>query len=311
MLLLGTIWLSSTLYQFRKSPFLDAGKREFLSDYALPVSVLIMSFFGSYVAKDVPLKKADLTSQDLFRIPAISSLPVWAVFVAMALGFALSLLFFMDQNIASAIVNCSKNRLKKGPSYHWDLFVVGIINALLSLFGLAWIHAALPHSPLHLQALADSEERIDQGHVYNIVIKVRETRLTNLLSHILILLTMFVFPKPLHYIPIPVLYGLFVFMAMAALNGNQLFERMLLFITEQAAYPPNHYIRRVPQRKIHQFTLLQLCLLGFVCLFGFFPVPYVKLFFPIILFLILPTRHVLVPKLISAKYLSALDGHLS
>ena len=34
-------------------PFLNAGKREMLADYALPVAVLVMSFFGSFVFKDI------------------------------------------------------------------------------------------------------------------------------------------------------------------------------------------------------------------------------------------------------------------
>ena len=49
------------------------------------------------------------------------------------------------------------------------------------------------------------------------------------------------------------------------LYGNQLFERMLLLFTEQAAYPPNHYVRYVPQKQIHIFTLcqtVQLLILG-------------------------------------------------
>ena len=37
-------------------PFLNASKRELLADCALPVSVLIMSFFGSYVFRDVKRK---------------------------------------------------------------------------------------------------------------------------------------------------------------------------------------------------------------------------------------------------------------
>jgi sodium borate transporter 11 len=57
-------------------------------------------------------------------------------------------------------------RLKKGPAYHLDLFVVAILNAALSVFGLPWMHATLPHSPLHVRGLADVEERVDQGHVY-------------------------------------------------------------------------------------------------------------------------------------------------
>ena len=37
----------------------------------------------------------------------------------------------------------------------------------------------------------------------------------------------------------------------------QMFERVQLLFTEQSAYPPNHYIRKVPQRKVHTFTACQ------------------------------------------------------
>ena len=59
------------------------------------------------------------------------------------------------------------SRLKKGSAYHWDLLIVAIINLVLSLFGLPWVHGTLPHSPLHVKALADLEERIDSGHRIN------------------------------------------------------------------------------------------------------------------------------------------------
>lgn len=127
----------------------------------------------------------------------IEELPLSAAFAAMGLGFALSLLVFMDQNIAEAMVNnpCNKwefnandhqvmnhsnslshlsclcfflknCRLKKGCAYHLDLFVVGILNGFLSIYGFPWMHGVLPHSPLHLRSLADVEERVDGGHVY-------------------------------------------------------------------------------------------------------------------------------------------------
>jgi len=57
-------------------------------------------------------------------------------------------------------------RIKKGPAYHWDLMVVALLNAVLAYFGLPMVHGALPHSPLHVRAMADVEDRVSQGHVY-------------------------------------------------------------------------------------------------------------------------------------------------
>ncbi|XP_045159936.2 solute carrier family 4 member 11-like isoform X2 [Mercenaria mercenaria] len=310
LLMLGTVWFGITMFNFTKTPFLTAGKRELLADYALPAAVLIMSFFGSYVFRAVALKPFKYVAETtLFNLAPLHTLPWPAVIAAAGLGFSLSLLFFMDQNISSALVNTPSNKLKKGAAYHWDLFTVAIINGFLSIFTLPWVHAALPHSPLHVKALADMEERVDQGHVQQIVVHVRETRLTGIISHIMIGLSMFLLPYPLSYIPSPVLDGLFLYVAITALYGNQLFDRIQLFFTEQSAYPPNHYIRRVPQRKIHTFTVIQLLQLLVLCVFGFSPIPYMKMVFPILIMFLMPIRHKVVPKIISQKYLSALDGH--
>lgn len=46
-------------------------------------------------------------------------------------------------------------------------------------------------------------------------------------------LSMLLLPYPLSYIPAPVLDGLFLYVAITAVFGNQLFDRILLFFTEQ------------------------------------------------------------------------------
>ncbi|ELT93973.1 hypothetical protein CAPTEDRAFT_160698 [Capitella teleta] len=309
LLAVGTLWVGLSLYNFTKTPFLNAGKRELLADYALPVAVLVMSFFGSYVFRAVNLDPFTYDDNPVFNPAPLHKLPWDGVLLGMGLGFCLSLLFFMDQNISQSMVNSPDNRMKKGSAYHWDLMIVSLINGMLTFFGLPMIHGALPHSPLHVRAMADVEDRVDQGHVYQKIIHVRETRVTGIISHILIGLSLFLLPNPMQYIPIAVLDGLFLYLAVTALSSNQMFERITLLVTEQAAYPPNHYIRTVPQRKVHLFTFLQLLQLLLMCFFGFFYIPYVKMCFPVLIILLLPVRHKLIPKAIEKKFLHALDGH--
>ena len=93
------------------------------------------------------------------------------------------------------------------------------------------------------------------------------------------------------------------------LYGNQFFERILLLFTEQRAYPPNHYIRRVPQRVVHTFTALQFVQLLVLAIVGFYPFAYLKIIFPVLIMALLPVRQFLLPKVINQKYLDALDGH--
>ena len=58
----------------------------------------------------------------------------------------------------------------------------------------------------------------------------------------------------------------------------------------QAAYPPTHYIRSVPQRKLHLFTVMQILQLGVMCAIGFSPLSYLKMLFPILILIMLPVR---------------------
>lgn len=48
--------------------------------------------------------------EQMFELAPLHLLPVGAVFAAAGLGFSLSLLFFMDQNISSALVNAPSNK---------------------------------------------------------------------------------------------------------------------------------------------------------------------------------------------------------
>ncbi|XP_060543180.1 solute carrier family 4 member 11 isoform X2 [Pantherophis guttatus] len=309
MLMLGTLWLGHTLYQFKKSPYLHPRVREILSDCALPISVLTFSVIGSHFFEEIKMSKFNYNqSESLFVLAPLKDLYLGSVMSAMGLGFLLSMLFFIEQNIVASLTNAPENRLVKGTAYHWDLLLVALINTGLSVFGLPWIHAAFPHSPMHVRALAYVEERVENGHIYETIVSVKETRLTTLVANSLVGLSLLLLPFPLQLIPKPVLYGLFLYIALTSIDGNQLFERVALLLKEQTAYPPTHYIRRVPQRKIHYFTGLQVVQLLILCSFGMSPLPYMKMIFPLIMIGMIPIRYNLLPSIIEAKYLDAMDA---
>ncbi|XP_053088662.1 sodium bicarbonate transporter-like protein 11 isoform X5 [Pangasianodon hypophthalmus] len=308
LLMLGTLWVGYTLYQFKRSPFLHAKMREILSDCALPISVLIFSYVGSYIFSDIGLPVFNYHEGSLFRMAALEKLSGVSVVCAMGLGFLLALLIFIDQNIVVSLTNAPENRLLKGTAYHWDLTLSGLINILMSLLGLPWMHAAFPHSTLHVRQLAIVEERVEGGHLYETIVSVKETRVTSLLANILIGVSVFLLPVPLQWIPKPVLYGLFLYIALTSIDGNQMCDRMALLLKEQTSYPPTHYIRKVPQRKIHYFTFLQMVQLLFLCAFGMYPLPYMKMIFPLLMFILIPIRNCLLPRIIEAKYLDIMDA---
>ena len=324
----GTLFIAVQIYNFKWSPFLSSGKRKLVAEYALPFSVLVMSLIGSYFMKDVKLET--FTDEKYEMKPVYSPFEYKAMkfygcteddeghkckgidaasfITSAALGFIVSMLFFVEANVAASMVNNPHNKLKKGSAYHLDMLTTAVINIILSVFGLPWMHACLPTSPMHVRGLADIEEKVELGYVKEIIVSVRETRLTTLIANILVFISLLLIPVPLEYIPIPALYGVLLFIAISSLSDFQLWERVLLLLTEQTLYPPIHYIRKVPQKAVHTFTALQLVQLGVLCALSFSGVPYLKMLFPFIIIALIPIRKFLIPKAIHEDHLEALDG---
>lgn len=149
-------------------------------------------------------------------------------------GFAISMLFFMDQGISSRMVNIPSNKLKKGNADDWDFFLIGVLNIFMSIFGLPWVNGLLPHSPLHVKCLANFKDiATSDGKISRVIADVRETRIAALFCHILIALSIFGAPQVISLIPVPVLDGLFIFCAYSLLENNNFWDRLCLLVTER------------------------------------------------------------------------------
>lgn len=67
------------------------------------------------------------------------------------------------------------------------------------------------------------------------IVQVKETRLTSLTANIFIGVSVLLLPLPLQWIPKPVLYGLFLYIALTSIDGNQMCDRMALLLKEQVS----------------------------------------------------------------------------
>ena len=307
----GTLMTALMLANFKTSRFLKPFVRETIADYALPLAVVIFSCIGTGIFRDIEQERHEVTNDVVFQATDFKGLTPAAFGVSLILGFTMSVLFFMDQGVSAQLVNSPVHKLKKGNANDLDFIIVGFVNVFMSIFGFPWMHGLLPNSPLHVQSLAEMEEKIDPltSRVYRVIVEVCETRLAVIACHILIVITVFGFPNVFSYIPIPVLDGLFMFCAFASIPGNSFFERIKLFFTQQSKYPAIHYIRRCEQRKMHYFTLVQIVELIILLLVGIVaPWPYVRMTFPLFIALLIPFRHLLLPRIIGDKNVEALDS---
>ena len=216
----------------------------------------------------------------------IFALPTWAIFASIVPAIMATILLFLDQNITTRLVNSKNHKLQKGGGYHLDMAIVGLIVQAASFFALPWIVAATVHALNHIQALADTDV-VDQGGTRREEIaRVRENRVSGLLIHLLIGTSLF-FLAYVSYIPMAVLFGLFLFMGISSLMGNQFYERMLLWIMDPRLYPDTHYTRHIPNKTIHKFTVVQ-----FLCFVALWLLKSSKLgiLFPLLIAALVPIR---------------------
>ena len=206
-----------------------------------------------------------------------------------------SILFFV-----LTVINHPSHKLKHGDAYNYDTVIIALMIAINSMLGLPWLVAATVRSLNHIHALAT---KLPNGKF----VKVCETRLSGLGIHIMCLITIFALGL-LKLIPMPVLYGVFLFMGLVSLGTNQFFGRILLFFKQPSRYGETgeSFAIHLKPKRIHLFTAIQLFL--FVGLYVVKAIKLIAIAFPIIIALCIPIRLYVLPKWFTADELTLLDG---
>uniref|UniRef100_H3DNF4 Anion exchange protein n=1 Tax=Tetraodon nigroviridis TaxID=99883 RepID=H3DNF4_TETNG len=264
ILFFGTYSMTVTLKKFKFSRYFPTKLRKLISDFSIFMS--IMTFVGLDML--MGLKTPKLIVPTEFKptrpdrgwlVMPFGKNPWWIYLASFVPALLVTILIFMDQQISAVIVNRKENKLKKGCGYHLDLFWVGILMAACSFMGLPWYVAATVISIAHIDSLKMESESSAPGEQPQFL-GVREQRITGVLVFALTGVSIFLAPV-LKFIPMPVLYGVFLYMGVASLSGIQFWDRIKLYLMPSKHQPDFSYLRHVPLRKVHLFTLVQiLCL---------------------------------------------------
>ncbi|TRY86238.1 hypothetical protein DNTS_026411, partial [Danionella cerebrum] len=239
--------------------------RKLISDFSIFTSIMIFvgldMFMGLKTPKLIVPTEFKPTRPDRgWLILPEGRLPWWICACSFVPALLVTILIFMDQQITAVIVNRKENKLKKGCGYHLDLMWVGLLMAVCSFMGLPWYVAATVISIAHIDSLKMESESSAPGEQPQFL-GVREQRLTGILVFILTGVSVFLAPV-LKFIPMPVLYGVFLYMGVASLHGIQFWERLKLFLMPAKHQPDFVFLRHVPLRRVHLFTLVQMLCLG-------------------------------------------------
>ena len=286
LLSVGTFWVASALVRLRSSVYLRRGAREFLADFGPTIAILLMTGVALWLhpvaleTLDIPETISTTSGRPWLVNPLETPKWVWGVSIVPAI--LVSILLYLDQNITVRLVNNREYKLKKGAGYHLDLAIVGVLVGVCSMFGLPWMVAATVRSLNHVRSLNKIERQGDR----EVVVGTVETRLTGLAVHLLVGASLSALAV-LKLVPMSVLFGLFLFMGVASMRGNQLFERLEMAVMDPARYPPSSYLRAVPQSVVHKFTLLQTVALAVLWVVK---TSAVGILFPVFIALLVPMR---------------------
>ncbi|GCB65732.1 hypothetical protein scyTo_0004850, partial [Scyliorhinus torazame] len=265
ILFFGTYSLTVTLKKFKFSRYFPTKIRSLITDFSTVISILVFCGVDAAVGLDTPKLhvpseiKPTRSDRSWFVIPFGKN--PWWIYPASALpALLVTILIFMDQQITGVIVNRKEHNLRKGAGYHLDLFWVGLLLAICSFMGLPWYVAATVISIAHIDGLKMETETSAPGEQPQFL-GVREQRLTGVVVFVLTGVSVFLAPI-LKYIPMAVLYGIFLYMGVASLNGIQFWDRCKLFLMPSKHQPDYTYLRHVPLRRVHLFTTVQVICLG-------------------------------------------------
>ena len=305
ILALGTYGIAKSLSQFRKSPYLQTRIREFLSDFGPAIAILSMTGVSLLAhpvdieTLNVPLTVEPSQPRSWFVNP-FDVEQKWVWFASIIPAFFVSILLYLDQNISARLVNNPDYNLQKGGGYHLDLVVVALLVGICSLFGLPWMVAATVRSLNHVRALANTESN-DEGE--EVITGVVENRFSGLLVHLLIGVSL-LFLGTLRTIPMSVLFGLFLFMGVASMQGNQFFDRLKLWLMDRERYPTTSYIRAIPEKTIHLFTAIQMACLAVLWVVK---ASAIGILFPVFIALLVPVRMAM-DRFFDDEHLALLDA---
>lgn len=216
------------------------------------------------------------------------------------------LLFIIDHNVSSILTQSPKFNLKKPPAYHLDFLVLGITFIPCAMLGLPPGNGLIPQAPLHCRALCTRKFETDEhGIRREIVTHCEEQRFSGLGQALLMFVALSAF-RIISWIPRGVLFGLFFYLGVGALHGNEIWERILLCCMLPKKRPGIPVVAKVSSWGMTLlFTMIQAgCALLIFAIGQFTDFGYI---YPALLVLLVPFRSYILSQVFSEADLKHLD----
>lgn len=228
-----------------------------------------------------------------------SSLPIWVPFAASLPAFIIFIVLFFEIELTGILLISKHRKLKKGTGFHIDLLLGALMMTFNSLFGLPWMCAAPVRTLAHWASLTIYSSSYIPGEKPKLL-KIKEQRVTSILVHVAILLCLNA-KFLLKLIPVPVLFGIFLYFGLVSLSGTQLYERIKLIFIPFKYCPNEPYAIGIKPVKRNIFTFIQIG--AVLVLLVFKSYAKASFLFPIFLLILVPFRKFLLIKIFTNREL--------
>ncbi|KAG9459875.1 hypothetical protein H6P81_004383 [Aristolochia fimbriata] len=144
--------------------------RGFIADYGVPLMVLIWTGVSYIPYNNVPrgiprrLFSPNPWSPGAYEnwtvIKEMLDVPVLYILGAFIPATMIAVLYYFDHSVASQLAQQKEFNLRKPPSFHYDLLLLGFMVILCGLIGIPPANGVIPQSPMHTKSLATLKHQL-------------------------------------------------------------------------------------------------------------------------------------------------------
>ncbi|PWA40728.1 putative boron transporter 2 [Artemisia annua] len=160
--------------------------RSLIADYGVPLMVLVWTAVSYAPSGSVPtgiprrLFSPNPWSPGAYEnwtvIKDMLDVPILFIFGAFVPATMIAVLYYFDHSVASQLAQQKEFNLRKPPSFHYDLLLLGFLTLLCGLLGIPPSNGVIPQSPMHTKSLATLKHQLLRNRL---VESARESMRTN------------------------------------------------------------------------------------------------------------------------------------
>ncbi|XP_058084150.1 probable boron transporter 2 isoform X2 [Magnolia sinica] len=144
--------------------------RGFIADYGVPLMVLVWTAISYIPSSSVPSKiprrlfSPNPWSPGAYEnwtvIKEMLDVPILYIVGAFIPATMIAVLYYFDHSVASQLAQQKEFNLRKPPSFHYDLLLLGFMVILCGLIGIPPANGVIPQSPMHTKSLATLKHQL-------------------------------------------------------------------------------------------------------------------------------------------------------